>query len=468
MECWISSMTRHLYWKDYAPADYVTAASSYLTGIALRNWESAYITLDRAGKDPEEYQTFPAQMRFDYGQTHREGRIREDLLVSRLNQTGNLENYCTTFRNKVRELYCKPLSAETEVLLFRKGLKSKNLRDRCDYMPGTQDDFNNLKSIQDHVLKIAGSDGRGEKEREEGGAGPEPKSKGHGHENAKPPSSGMQSQKSQKNSKNKPDAAQATGRLDQDSREYKFALEKGVCLYCAKEGHMSGRCPEKANGKPRVSIRVPHNWEPKDRKFHDVPSAGHVGTDKTRRAVPQHYWWPHITADVIKYVQTCPACQMDKPSNQVPAGLYQPLQLPRRPWSSVSMDFITQLPMTKNGNDAIFVVVDRLTKMAHFIPTKTTATAEDTARLFLDNVFRLHGLPEEIISNRDSKFTGNFWQALFECLGTRLGMPTAFHPQTDGQTERMNITLEDMLRHYVGPDHDDWEEVLSSCEFCCE
>ena len=90
-------------------------------------------------------------------------------------------------------------------------------------------------------------------------------------------------------------------------------------------------------------------------EFHDVPSAGHVGTDKTRRAILQHYWWPHITADVIKYVQTCPACQMDKPSNQVPAGLCQPLQLPRRPWSSVSMDFITQLPMTKNGNDAIFV-----------------------------------------------------------------------------------------------------------------
>ena len=263
---WISSMTRHLYWKDYAPADYVTAASSYLTGIALRNWESAYIILDRAGKNPEEYQTFLAQMRFDYGQTHREGRIREELLVSSLSQTGSLENNCTTFRNKVRELYCKPLSAETEVLLFRKGLKSKNLRDRCDYMPGTQDDFNNLKSIQDHVLKIAGSDGRGEKEREEGGAGPEPKSKGHGHENAKPPSSGMQSQKSQKNSKNKPDAAQATGRLDQDSREYKYALEKGVCLYCAQEGHMSGCCPKKANGKPRVSIRVPHNWEPKDRR----------------------------------------------------------------------------------------------------------------------------------------------------------------------------------------------------------
>ena len=105
--------------------------------------------------------------------------------------------------------------------------------------------------------------------------------------------------------------------------------------------------------------------------------------------------------------------------------------------------------------------------MAHFIPTKTTATAEDTARLFLDNVFRLHGLPEEIVSDRDSKFTGNFWQALFEALGTRLGMSTAFHPQTDGQIERMNRIIEDMRRrlHYVGPDHDDWEELLSSCEF---
>jgi transposase InsO family protein len=85
--------------------------------------------------------------------------------------------------------------------------------------------------------------------------------------------------------------------------------------------------------------------------------------------------------------------------------------------------------------------------------------------IILDDAFKLHGLPEEIISDRDSKFTGNFWQALFESLGMRLGMSTAFHPQTDGQTERMNRTLEDMLRHYVGPDHDDWEELLSSCEF---
>ena len=107
--------------------------------------------------------------------------------------------------------------------------------------------------------------------------------------------------------------------------------------------------------------------------------------------------------------------------------------------------------MTKNGNDAVF---DRLTKLAHFIPTETMATMEDTARLFLDDIYKLQGLPEGIISDRDSKFTGNFWQALFEALGTRLGVSTAFHPPTDGQ-----------LGHYVGPVHDTWEEWLIFYEF---
>jgi hypothetical protein len=113
------------------------------------------------------------------------------------------------------------------------------------------------------------------------------------------------------------------------------------------------------------------------------------------------------------------------------------------------MDFITQLPRTKSGFDAIVVFVDTFSKMVHFAPTKTTATAPDTARLFFDHVVRLHGLPKSVVSDRDAKFTSRFWQSLFQTMGTRLAMSTAFHLQTDGQTERTNQTLEDMLHAFV-------------------
>jgi transposase InsO family protein len=131
------------------------------------------------------------------------------------------------------------------------------------------------------------------------------------------------------------------------------------------------------------------------------------------------------------------------------------------------MDFITQLPKTKAGNDTIVVFVDTFSKMVHFAPSKTTATAPDTARIFFDHVFKLHGLPRSIISDRDAKFTSRFWQTLFKTMGTRLAMSTAFHPQTDGQTERANRTLEDMLRAFVSYRQDNWDQLLSSAEFAC-
>jgi hypothetical protein len=129
------------------------------------------------------------------------------------------------------------------------------------------------------------------------------------------------------------------------------------------------------------------------------------------------------------------------------------------------MDFITQLPLTRSKHDAIVVFVDMLSKMVHFVPTTTTATAPATARIFFDSIFRLHGLPKVIVSDRDSKFTSRFWRTLFEHLGTKLAMSTAFHPQTDGQTERMNRTLEDMLRAFVNYKQDDWDTYLSAAEF---
>jgi hypothetical protein len=129
------------------------------------------------------------------------------------------------------------------------------------------------------------------------------------------------------------------------------------------------------------------------------------------------------------------------------------------------MDFITQLPVTKKGYDAIAVFVDRLTKMVHFAPTYTDCSAIDVARLFNDTVFKHHGLPSKLISDRDPRFTSKFWTELTRLLGTKLKMSAASHPQTDGQTERSNRVLEDYLRHYISPSQDDWDEWLPQADF---
>ena len=200
---------------------------------------------------------------------------------------------------------------------------------------------------------------------------------------------------------------------------------------------------------------------------HDTPVAGHQGIERTFEAIHKLFYWPKMNNDVRQYVKSCDTCQRIKASQQVPAGLLQPLPIPAQPWDQVSMDFITQLPKTRSGFDAIVVFVDTFSKMVHLVPTKTTATAPDTAKIFFDHVFKLHGLPKSIVSDRDAKFTSRFWQSLFKTMGTRLAMSTAFHPQTDGQTERANRTLEDMLRAFVNYQQDNWDQLLSAAEFAC-
>ena len=145
-------------------------------------------------------------------------------------------------------------------------------------------------------------------------------------------------------------------------------------------------------------------------------------------------------------------------------GLMQPLPIPTRPWQQVSMDLITQLPRSRTGNDAIVVFVDKLTKMVHYVATTTTVTAPQLATIFMREVVRLHGVPESILSDRDPRFTAHFWRAFWEQLGTTLTMSTAYHPQTDGQTERANRTLEEMLRIRVNFQQTDWDEHLAAAE----
>jgi hypothetical protein len=201
-------------------------------------------------------------------------------------------------------------------------------------------------------------------------------------------------------------------------------------------------------------------------ELHDAPYSGHPGVHKLIEAVLRLYWWQGVRNDVKHYVQTCTSCQRNKPSNQHPAGLLQSLPIPAQPWYSVSMDFIVQLPPAAGGQDAIIVFVDRLTKMVHLAATTTTVSAEGTAQLFMDTVFKLHGVPKYIISDRGSTFVGQFMTELLRLIGTQHKRSTAYHPQSDGQTERVNRVLEEMLRHYVGGTrHGDWVNCLAAAEF---
>lgn len=197
---------------------------------------------------------------------------------------------------------------------------------------------------------------------------------------------------------------------------------------------------------------------------HDSQVAGHLGRAKTSELVSRSFHWPGLRSFVNRYVANCPTCKRSKADRQAKQGHLSPLQVPDTPWFSISMDFISGLPTSSHYN-CIWVVVDRLTKMAHFIPCLDSIDASGLADLFVKEVFRLHGLPVEIISDRGSIFTSAFWQSLLQSLSIKSSMSTAFHPQTDGQTERVNGILEQYLRAYVNYQQDDWVSLLPFAEF---
>jgi hypothetical protein len=179
--------------------------------------------------------------------------------------------------------------------------------------------------------------------------------------------------------------------------------------------------------------------------FHSSVIGGHSSIKATQTRVAQLLTWKGLKQDVEHFVHQCEICQKAKHNNQHPAGLLQPLPIPQGAWQEVTMDFVEGLPTSEHFN-AIVVVVDRLTKYAHFIPVKHPQNAQGIAELFLDNVVKLHGLPCSILTDRDPIFLSNFWKELFRLYDVKLAMTTAYHPQTDGQTERVNQCLEMYLR----------------------
>jgi hypothetical protein len=197
---------------------------------------------------------------------------------------------------------------------------------------------------------------------------------------------------------------------------------------------------------------------------HNSVIAGHPGFIQTYSKIARLYYWPGMSADIRKHVQQCDACQRTKTTTQPSSGLLEPLPISQRPWQSIGIDYLGPLPKSENGKDMILVVIDRLTKMAHFISTVSTVTSQQTAELMLEYVFRYHGLPENIVSDRDPKFTAKFWQSLNKALGINLLMSTSAHPQTDGQSEAAVKIIQKLLRPFVLQGQD-WEKLLPSLEF---
>jgi Integrase zinc binding domain len=201
-----------------------------------------------------------------------------------------------------------------------------------------------------------------------------------------------------------------------------------------------------------------------DADSHDAIVSGHLGVAKTLDRLSRNFTWPSMYAQVTAYVSTCDCCQRDKSSNQRPTGLLQPLEVPDEPWSHVSLDFFMDLPPS-GGFDAILVVLHKLSKSLVLVPTNTTVTAKETARLYFNNVYCRHGLARNIISDRDVRFTGTLMQELHRLLQVKLAKSSSFRPETDGQTERANKTMEEMIRHYVSHRQDDWHHLLPALEF---
>lgn len=217
---------------------------------------------------------------------------------------------------------------------------------------------------------------------------------------------------------------------------------------------------------PRLCLpRVPEILHAVLREHHDSPTSGHQGFARTFASLSSRFFWPKMNKTVRSYISSCDECQRNKASNVKPMGLASPLDIPSSPWESISMDFIGPIEESKAGHNFIWVVVDRLSKMAHFVPTVSSIDAPEVARLFVENVFRLHGTPRSIISDRDPRFQGHFWKELFSILDCKLNISTSYHPQTDGQTERANRTVIEMLRSYVRDNGQDWHLYLPLLEF---
>ncbi|GMF63153.1 unnamed protein product [Phytophthora fragariaefolia] len=237
------------------------------------------------------------------------------------------------------------------------------------------------------------------------------------------------------------------------ARVHRYRVHNGLLLYSAVDDNAD-------------RVVVPDDHELKLRitfEYHDAPTSEHPGREKTYLLLPRDFYWSHQYKWVRKYVRACNVCQRVKlaPFSQAPL---QSLPTPSECWQSISMDFVFGLPPDNKRRTGIVDFVDRFSKMVHLAAVPAEVTAKQTARRFVDMVFRHHGMPIDIVSDRDPRFTARFWQEVFNLLCTQLSMSTADHPQTDGQTERVNRVLVDALKSYAHSFHH-WSDCLPMAEF---
>jgi hypothetical protein len=204
--------------------------------------------------------------------------------------------------------------------------------------------------------------------------------------------------------------------------------------------------------------------------YHDSPVHGHQGTEKTLERITQNYYWPGLRTSVEKYINTCDLCWKSKSQRHAPYGQLQPMSTPEVPWETIAWDFVVKLPKSKEPlsnaiYDSIWVICDKLTKWAYFIPYKESSGPEELAYEFMKTVYSTHGMPKNIITDRAQLFLDKFWQTFSSKLGLKSKMSSAYHPETDGQTERLNQTLEQYLRCFVSYQQNDWVRYLPLAQF---
>src|SRR6266852_6149290 len=235
-----------------------------------------------------------------------------------------------------------------------------------------------------------------------------------------------------------------------------FTLENGL-LYT--NNHTGQRClcvPQsrlkEKQSLPEIVINHAHN------------TLGHLSAQKTSEYAWRWFWWPRMGRDIERFCMSCGTCQMMKTSNRPKPGLLHNLPVPNRPWQSIGMDFVGPFPRSQNY-DYLWVVICRLMSMVHLIPLTVRTKTTELAWFYIRDVVRLHGMPDSIVSDRDSKFTARFWRELHRLMGTKLLMSTSFHPQTDGHTECANRSVGQILRSIISPDQWDWVLKLPLVEF---
>lgn len=242
-------------------------------------------------------------------------------------------------------------------------------------------------------------------------------------------------------------------------KEFKnFSMENGL-IYLQEHGQKILCIPKviiHGRSAPEIAISEAHSL------------LAHLGAHKTLTYLREHVWWKNMASEVVAYCNTCTTCKQSKPANQKPYGLLNPLPVPAQPWESIGIDFVGPLPESKNRDatyDQITVIICLLTAMVHLVPSKITYTASQVAELMFKHVYKLHGIPKHIISDQDVLFTSTFWKHLHTLVGTQLNMSSAYHPESDGSTERANRTVTQMLRQCVSDKQTDWVSRLPSIEF---